>query len=73
MMAEDKILLVARYVERDMNEVENADFETRLPNDTELQQNLEDYKHIHQSLKMRLANDDNDQAFIETINKIGKP
>jgi len=73
MMAEDKILLVARYVEGDMNEVENADFETRLPNDAELQENLEDYKHIHQSLKMRLANDDDDQAFRATIDKIGKP
>lgn len=63
-MTEDKILLVARYVERDMDEAEIADFETRLTSDEELQKNLEEYENVHQGLKMKLAND---EEFIHTL------
>jgi hypothetical protein len=63
-MAEDKILLVARYVEGDMDEVENADFEARLLNDNELQQHFKDYQNIHQTLKMKLADR---EAFEDTL------
>lgn len=72
-MAEDKILLVARYVEGDLSELEIADFETRLSTDVELQQNLAEYKDVHQSLKMQLAKDENDQRFKQTLTNVGKP
>jgi hypothetical protein len=71
MMTEDKILLAARYVEGDMDEAENADFEMRMQNDVELQQHLKDYRHIHQSLKMQLAPDQQDLAFKETLRQTG--
>ena len=63
-MAEDKILLVARYVEGDMDEVEIADFEADLSSDSELQQHLNDYKNIHQTLKMKFADR---EAFEHTL------
>lgn len=68
-MAEDKILLVARYVEKDMDEAEIADFEARLPNDEVLQQNLKDYENIHQSLKMKLAHDEGLENTLKELNK----
>lgn len=67
MMTEDKILLTARYVEGDMDEAENADFEMRMQNDPELQQHLKDYNQIHQRLKIQLAPDQQDIAFKETL------
>lgn len=70
-MTEDKILLTARYVEGDMNEAENADFEMRMQNDAELQQHLKDYKHVHQSLKIQLAPNQQDLAFKETLSRTG--
>ena len=71
MMTEDKILLAARYVEGDMDEAEKADFEMRMQNDVELQQHLKDYRHIHQSLKMQLAPDQQDLAFKESLRHVG--
>lgn len=70
-MTEDKILLTARYVEGDMNEAENADFEMRMQSDVELQQHLKDYHRIHQSLKIQLAPDQQDLAFKETLSQVG--
>ncbi|TCC92196.1 hypothetical protein EZ428_10735 [Pedobacter frigiditerrae] len=69
MMTEDKILWVARYVEGDMDEAEIAEFETQLKSDDELQQNLKDYNHIHQSLKMKLANNDEFKDTLKGFNK----
>ncbi len=68
-MTEDKILWVARYVEGDMDEAEIAEFETQLKSDAELQQNLKDYHHIHQSLKMKLANNDELKNTLQGFNK----
>ncbi|TKC08238.1 hypothetical protein FA048_13860 [Pedobacter polaris] len=72
MMAEDKILLVARYSEGDMDENEIANFKTQLQDDVELQQNLKEYQNIHQSLKMQLANDESDQRFKQHLNTLGR-
>jgi hypothetical protein len=69
MMIEDKTLWVARYVEGDMDEAEIAEFETHLKGDAELQQNLKDYHHIHQSLKMKLANNDEFKETLRGFNK----
>jgi len=71
-MTEDKILLTARYAEGDLNEDESALFETRLQSDAELQEHLKDYQHIHQSLKMQLVNDENDERFISTLKGLNK-
>ncbi|MBB2144159.1 hypothetical protein GM921_01565 [Pedobacter sp. LMG 31464] len=71
-MTEDKILLTARYAEGDLNEDESAAFETRMQSDEELQQHLKDYQHIHQSLKMQLANDANDERFKNTLKGLNK-
>jgi len=68
-MTEDKILWVARYVEGDMDEAETAEFETQLKGDAELQQNLKDYHDIHQSLKMKLANNDEFKNTLQGFNK----
>jgi len=66
-MTEDKILLTARYVEGDMDQVERAGFEKRMQEDADLQQHLKDYNEIHQSLKIHLATDQKDQL-IDTLN-----
>lgn len=68
-MTEDKILWVARYVEGDMDEAEIAEFETQLKGDAELQQNLKDYHDVHQSLKMKLANNDEFKNTLQGFNK----
>lgn len=68
-MIEDKVLWVARYVEGDMDEGETAEFETQLKKDKELQQNLRDYQHIHQSLKMKLARNDEFKETLKGFNK----
>lgn len=68
-MTEDKILWVARYVEGDMDEAEIAEFETQLKSDAELQQNLKDYHNIHQSLKMKLASNDELKITLQGFNK----
>jgi predicted Zn-dependent protease len=72
MMIEDKILLVARYVENDLDEAEKTVFENRLLTDVELQQHLARYHDIHQSLKMQLANDANDKQFKATLKELNK-
>ncbi len=68
-MIEDKILLVARYAEGDMDEAEIADFESQLANDPALQQQLKTYQDIHQSLKMKLADDEEFKATLKGFNK----
>jgi tetratricopeptide (TPR) repeat protein len=54
-MAEDKILLTARYVEGDLQGEERIAYESGLQSDAELQQHLQDYKEIHSGLAMHLA------------------
>jgi predicted Zn-dependent protease len=71
-MTEDKILLTARYAEGDLNEDEVAAFEMRMQSDVELQQHLKDYQHIHESLKMQLVNDANDEQFKQTLKGLNK-
>ncbi len=71
-MTEDKILLVARFVEGDMDEAESATFEGRMQNDAELQQHLKDYQSIHQHLKVQLAPDEKDLAFKAQLSEIGR-
>ncbi|SFG92157.1 hypothetical protein [Pedobacter insulae] len=68
-MTEDKILWVARYVEGDMDDAEVADFESRLADDAELQQNLSNYKDIHQSLKMKLSDNEELEHTLKGLNK----
>lgn len=68
-MTEDKILLVARYIERDMDEAEIADFEIRLATDVELQQNLKAYEDIHQGLKMKLASNEEFKNTLKGFNE----
>lgn len=68
-MTEDKILLVARYMEGDMDDAEISDFEAQLANDLALQQQLKSYKEIHESLKMKLAGDEEFKATLKGFNK----
>ncbi|TDG36680.1 hypothetical protein EZJ43_05185 [Pedobacter changchengzhani] len=68
-MTDDKILLTARYVEGDMDAIERAGYETQMENDADLQQHLIDYNYIHESLKMKLAPDDADLLFRDTLSK----
>ena len=67
MMTEDKILLTARYEEGDLTETERIAFEQELLNDVGLQEQLQNYRAIHQSLKMQLANDASDASFKNTL------
>lgn len=69
-MTEDKILLTARFVEGDLNEAELADFEARLQTDAELQQHLQDYREVHQTLQMQLAPDAQDVQLKATLAKL---
>lgn len=71
-MIEDKILLTARYAEGDLNEAEQTAFENRLQNDEELKQHLTDYNYIHQSLKMQLASNQDDELFRDTLRNLGQ-
>src|SRR5687767_6430080 len=68
-MAEDQILLVARYMENDMDEAERAAFKERLVSDTALQEQVKAYEDIHQGLKMKLSNHDELQATLTGLNK----
>lgn len=72
MMNEEKILLVARYLEGDMNLQEQAEFEVSVQSDSELQALLAEYKNVHQTLKMKIAPSDTDkqvEASLESFNK----
>ncbi|PWS26457.1 hypothetical protein DHW03_16905 [Pedobacter yonginense] len=66
-MIEDKILLTARYVEGDMNETERMGFEMRVQYELDLQEHLKDYNEIHQSLKIHLAPNQDDDLFRDTL------
>ena len=66
-MNEDKILLTARYVEGDLTETERISFENDLSNDVDLQEYLQSYQVIHQSLKMQLAKDPERDSFKDTL------
>ncbi len=68
-MTEDKILLVARYIEGEMDEAEIADFESQLANDLELQGQLKAYQDIHESLKMKLADNEEFKQTLKGLNK----
>jgi tetratricopeptide (TPR) repeat protein len=68
-MTEDKILLVTRYMENDMDEAEMADFKLRLADDVMLQEHLRTYESVHQNLKMKLANHDDIKQTLVGFNK----
>lgn len=71
-MNEEKLLAVARYLEGDMEQPEKEGFEVQLQSDQELQQLIEEYKDIHQSLKMQLAPDAQDQQMLSTLNALNQ-
>jgi len=63
-MEEDKILLIARFMEGDMDAEEQAGFEVRLKGDAALQQLLQQYEDVQQGLKMKF---DDHTALKETL------
>lgn len=71
-MNEEKLLAVARYLEGDMEQEEKQGFEAQLQTDTELQQILEEYEDIHQTLKMQLAPDAQDQQMLATLGALNQ-
>lgn len=66
-MNEDKLLTVARYLEGDMEGGEKAAFEASLQTDAELQELVAQYKDIHQTLKMKIAPDEQDRQVENTL------
>ncbi len=71
-MNEEKLLAVARYLEGDMEQEEKQGFEAQLQTDTELQQVVREYEDIHQSLKMQLAPDAQDQQMLSTLKALNQ-
>jgi len=71
-MNEEKLLTVARYLEGDMEQEEKQGFEAQLQTDTELQQILREYEDIHQTLKMQLAPDAQDQQVQQTLQQFNR-
>ncbi|MBB5440540.1 tetratricopeptide (TPR) repeat protein [Pedobacter sp. AK017] len=72
MMYEEKLLTVARYLEGDMEPQEKQQFETLLQSDQELQDLLDAYKNIHQTLKMKIAPSQEDKDVEATLTSFGK-
>jgi hypothetical protein len=66
-MKEDKILAIARYLEGDMEAGEKAEFEASLQTDAELQELAAKYRAIHQTLKMKIAPDEQDKQVENTL------
>lgn len=71
-MNEEKLLAVARYLEGDMEQEEKQGFEAQLQTDIELQQILREYEDIHQTLKMQLAPDAQDQQVQQTLQQFNR-
>jgi len=71
-MNEEKLLTVARYLEGDMEQEEKQGFEAKLQADIELQQILREYEDIHQTLKMQLAPDAQDQHVRQTLQQLNQ-
>ncbi|HMI01855.1 MAG TPA: hypothetical protein VK541_05190 [Pedobacter sp.] len=71
-MNEDKILAVARYLEGDMEAGEKAGFEMSLQSDAALQELVAQYKDIHQSLKLRIAPDEQDKQVESTLKDLNR-
>ncbi len=71
-MTEDKILWTAQYVEGDLSDTERVEFERLLTKDAILQQHLVDYYHIHNSLKMKLAEDDGRNVLVDTLKVLNR-
>lgn len=72
MTNEDKLLSVARYLEEDMESAEKIAFEAQLQTDSELTGLIEQYKDIHQSLKMKIAPDEQDRQLAETLKDMNR-
>lgn len=66
-MNEDKLLAVARYLEGDMETGEKAAFESSLQADVELQELVARYKDVHQTLKIKIAPDEQDRHVEDTL------
>jgi len=63
---------IARFAEGDMTEEERLQFSAALQTDQELAKQLSEYHHIHSSLRMKLADDQNDKAFKASLDILGK-
>lgn len=72
MKNEEKLLTVARYLEGDMEPQEKQQFETLLQSDQELQDLLDEYKNIHQTLKMKIAPSQEDKDVEATLTSLSK-
>jgi tetratricopeptide (TPR) repeat protein len=71
-MNEDKLLTVARYLEGDMETGEKAAFEASLPADAELQELVAQYKETHQTLKMKIAPDEQDRQVEDSLKSLNQ-
>jgi len=72
MTNEDKLLIVARYLEGDMEDDEKETFEAQLQTDIELTGLIRQYKNIHQSLKMKLAPDEQDRQLASRLKDMNR-
>lgn len=71
-MKDEHILAVARYLEGDMEMPEMIAFETQIRESEELKQAIEEYKRIHQSLKMNIAPDEQDRQLVSSLAVLNK-
>jgi anti-sigma factor RsiW len=71
-MNEDKLLTVARYLEGDMETGEKAAFEASLQADAELQELVARYKDVHQTLKVKIAPDEQDRQLENTLKELSQ-
>ncbi len=63
---------IARYTVGDMDAIERAEFEYELMLDPALQLELENYRHVHSSLQMKLSKSAEDLAFKHSIKEEAK-
>lgn len=71
-MNEEKLLIVARYLEGDMEVQEKESFEAELQSDKELQSLIAAYQNIHQTLKMKIAPAQEDRQVEATLAALNK-
>ncbi len=72
MMNEEKLLVVARYLEGDMELQEKVAFEASVQADPELQGLIAEYENVHQTLKMKIAPTETDQEVRATLLALNK-
>lgn len=63
MTKDDKVLLTARYVEGDMDSLEQQLYEVRLENESDLRQYFEDYSTAHKNFRSYFPLDKTTQSF----------